>query len=106
MGVRIIRGVTMHGFALNVTVDLAPFAHIVPCGIAGCQVTSMAALLGHPVDRLQVRRRIGDVFAEVFGLEWIDRPDRSGEVGRPGSMGSRLPGQGESAHAALMPAAG
>jgi len=106
MGVRIIRGVTMHGFALNVTVDLAPFAHIVPCGIAGCQVTSMAALLGRPVDRQQVRRRIGDVFAEVFGLHWTDRLDRSGEVGRPGSMAGRLPGQGGSARAALTPAAG
>jgi len=106
MGVRIIRGVTMHGFALNVTVDLAPFAHIVPCGIAGCRVTSMAALLEHPVDRLQVRRRIGDAFADVFGIHWADRPGGSAEAKRPSSMESRLPGARESALTAVAPAAG
>ncbi len=106
MGVRIIRGVTMHGFALNVTVDLAPFAHIVPCGIAGCQVTSMAALLGHPVDRRRVRRKIGDAFADVFGVEWTDRLDRSGEAGRPGSMDDHLHEREEATRAAHTPAAG
>lgn len=70
MGVRISRGVTMHGFALNATVDLAPFARIVPCGIAGCRVTSMAALLGRPVELESVRQRIAEVFGEVFGVEW------------------------------------
>ncbi len=70
MGVRIARGVTMHGFALNVNVDLEPFRRIVPCGIAGCQVTSMQAVLGRAVDVSMVRRRITEVFAQVFGLVW------------------------------------
>ncbi len=70
VGTRIERGITMHGFALNVAVDLAPFAHIVPCGIAGCRVTSMAEMLEDPVDPSEVRRCVAERFADVFGLEW------------------------------------
>ncbi len=43
VGVRISRGRSMHGFALNVDPDLGWFDHIVPCGIAGRAVTSLAA---------------------------------------------------------------
>jgi lipoyl(octanoyl) transferase len=74
MGVRITRGVTMHGFALNVGVDLAPFARIVPCGIEGCRVTSMEALLGRTVDPAAVRERLAREFAAVFAVEWRNEP--------------------------------
>jgi lipoate-protein ligase B len=77
MGVRIVQGVTMHGFALNVTVELEPFHRIIPCGIVGCRVTSMAAVLDAPVDGGLVRRRIAEQFADVFGLEWIAWSERS-----------------------------
>ncbi len=70
MGVKIARGVTLHGFALNVTVDLAPFAGIVPCGIEGCRVTSMAEVLRTKVEPDEVRDRIVRCFGDVFGLEW------------------------------------
>lgn len=43
-GVNIHHRITMHGFALNLNPDLAAFRLIVPCGIAGCNVTSVAAL--------------------------------------------------------------
>ena len=43
IGVRLTRGRSMHGFALNVDPDLAMFDHIVPCGIADKAVTSLAA---------------------------------------------------------------
>ena len=42
IGVRVSRGVTMHGFALNVHPDLSYFDHIVPCGMPGASVTSIA----------------------------------------------------------------
>jgi lipoic acid synthetase len=41
VGVRVTRGRSMHGFALNVCPNLAMFEHIVPCGIHGCAVTSL-----------------------------------------------------------------
>jgi lipoate-protein ligase B len=46
IGVRAARGVTTHGFALNVTTDLTWFEHIVPCGIPDRPVTSVHSLLG------------------------------------------------------------
>lgn len=67
IGVRIARWVTSHGFALNVTTDLAYFDLIVPCGIADRGVTSLARLLGRTVDREDVEDRIGRHFCDVFG---------------------------------------
>lgn len=66
IGVRIARWVTSHGFALNVTTDLEYFNLIVPCGIADRSVTSLARLLGHPVDRVEVEERIVAHFGDVF----------------------------------------
>jgi len=73
LGVRISHGVTMHGFALNVSMDLAPFSSIVPCGIADCRVTSMAALLGSAPELPVVQQRIAAHFAERFHLTWVPR---------------------------------
>ena len=49
IGIRVARGVTLHGFALNVDPDLAAFGGIVPCGLVGVGVTSLAAELGRDV---------------------------------------------------------
>ena len=46
IGVRIRRGVSLHGLALNVARDLSGFSHIVPCGLAGRPVTSIERILG------------------------------------------------------------
>jgi lipoyl(octanoyl) transferase len=67
IGVRVARWVTSHGFAFNVTTDLDYFNLIVPCGITDRGVTSLARLLGRPVDRREVENGIVSHFCEVFG---------------------------------------
>ncbi len=54
IGIRVARGVTMHGFALNVAPDLSYFDRIVPCGISDAQVTSMSRELGREVSISEV----------------------------------------------------
>lgn len=49
IGIRVARGVTMHGFAINVDPDLSYFDRIVPCGIADAEVTSLSRELGRKV---------------------------------------------------------
>ncbi len=49
IGIRVARGVTMHGFALNVEPDLSPFKAIIPCGIDDAVVTSLALELGRSI---------------------------------------------------------
>jgi lipoate-protein ligase B len=74
IGVHARDWVTWHGFALNVTTDLAYFDLIVPCGIAAVEMTSVARELSTPVAaydtlELEVRSRVADAFGEVFSLE-------------------------------------
>lgn len=66
LGVRIRRGVSFHGVALNVEPDLSHFDGIVPCGIREHGVTSLAAL-GHIVTMAEVDMALQSAFAEVFG---------------------------------------
>lgn len=66
MGVRCSRWVTMHGFALNVNTDLNYFNHIVPCGIADKQVTSIARELGYEPDIEEVKLLVKSCFEKVF----------------------------------------
>jgi len=69
IGVRIARWVTSHGFAFNVNTELDDFKLIVPCGIADRGVTSLARLLGRPVDIDSVEDRITVRFGELFAIE-------------------------------------
>jgi lipoyl(octanoyl) transferase len=50
IGIRVAKGVTMHGFALNVNPDLSAFGQIVPCGIADADVTSLEIELGRSIN--------------------------------------------------------
>lgn len=69
MGVRASRWVTMHGFAFNVNADLAYFGNIVPCGIDDKDVTSMQRELGHEVDIEEVKHKLKNHIASLFGME-------------------------------------
>jgi lipoyl(octanoyl) transferase len=68
LGARVERGVTYHGFALNVNTNLDHFALIVPCGLLGRPVTSMQRELGTPVDMQRVRERVTWNWTQVFAV--------------------------------------
>jgi lipoyl(octanoyl) transferase len=72
MGVRASRWVTMHGFALNVNVDLGYFDNIIPCGIRGKAVTSLNVELGvEKVDEAEVKAKIVKHFTQLFEAEFV-----------------------------------
>ncbi|MCH8565254.1 lipoyl(octanoyl) transferase LipB [Nesterenkonia sp. LB17] len=58
IGLRVHRSVTMHGFALNCSNDLAPFENIIACGITDAKTTSISAELGYEVTPEQVADRV------------------------------------------------
>jgi lipoate-protein ligase B len=69
IGVKITRGITMHGFAFNVTTDLSMFTGIVPCGIQGRWVTSVQQETG----RKHTVKEVAAIAAEHMGTVF-DRP--------------------------------
>ena len=69
IGIRVAKGTTMHGFALNVNPDLGAFTQIIPCGIADAEVTSMAQELEREITSQEVlpilERNIVSTLAKV-----------------------------------------
>lgn len=68
IGVRVSRGITTHGFALNVNTDLTYFQHIVPCGLADAGVTSMKQHTGETLNMRDVEDNVAFAFAGHFEL--------------------------------------
>jgi lipoate-protein ligase B len=68
IGLHVSRGVTMHGFAVNVDGDLQPFEWIVPCGIDGVRMTSLYLQTGLTGGMNCFRKRVSWRFAQAFGL--------------------------------------
>ncbi|WP_103669543.1 lipoyl(octanoyl) transferase LipB [Pseudanabaena sp. BC1403] len=68
VGIKVSQWITMHGFALNVNMDLSGFDRIVPCGITDCQVCNLNQFV-HDVEIEQVKIAIAKTFAQIFDLE-------------------------------------
>jgi len=69
IGIRIIRGITMHGFSLNVNNDLTPFRKIIPCNIHGVEMTSMTQISGNFLNIGEVEMSLVNNFSKVFDIE-------------------------------------
>jgi lipoyl(octanoyl) transferase len=90
IGVHISRGVSAHGFAVNVTNDLAPFTWVVACGLPSVSMTSLA-LEGSPDDLPCFRKRMAFTFARTFGRrQRLVTPRRLG-AGTPMPVGTLDP---------------
>ena len=79
LGVKVARGVALHGFALNVFTDLAAYGPIVPCGIHDRPVASIASSLGaarlHVTPSMaEVRRALSYALGERLGIAWEETP--------------------------------
>lgn len=66
IGIAIRHGVSFHGLALNVDLDLAPFGWINPCGLTGVRMTSLAARATVPVGMAAIRNRLIAHLEELF----------------------------------------
>jgi lipoyl(octanoyl) transferase len=69
IGVHVSKGVTTHGFAVNVANDLQPFEWIVPCGIEAARATSLTRELGAAQDLGAFAATVRDTYARVFGVD-------------------------------------
>ncbi len=72
IGVHVSRGVTTHGFAVNVNNDLQPFEWVVPCGLEGVRMTSVCRELGAEADMGGYMDVVSERFGEIYGRQPIE----------------------------------
>ena len=72
IGVHVNRGITTHGFAINVNNDLQPFEWIVPCGIESCRMTSLCRELGASQDLSAFASTVTERFGELYEREPVE----------------------------------
>ncbi len=88
LGVRVSRGVTMHGFAVNADVDLSWFDRIVPCGIADAGVTSLTVELDRPVGTDEVADLVEPHLWRLLGwAPYARAPDVATGASAPPAVG-------------------
>jgi lipoyl(octanoyl) transferase len=66
IGVHVSRGITTHGLSVNVSNDLQPFEWVVPCGIEGCQASSLSRELGAEQDLASFADTVAARYAEIY----------------------------------------
>lgn len=92
LGIRVSRGITMHGFALNCDVDLAWYDRFVPCGIADAGVTSLSAELGRDVTTAEVIPLVEEHLDRMLAWAPYDAtPDYEPRPAPGGTEGLRVP---------------
>jgi lipoyl(octanoyl) transferase len=69
LGVGVRKWISMHGFAINICGDLAPFRHITPCGLPGVEMTSLEAEGASGVTVESCAREVGGIFNELLQAE-------------------------------------
>jgi lipoyl(octanoyl) transferase len=69
MGVKVTKGITMHGFAFNVNTDLSYYSYINPCGFTDKGVTSLEKETGYKIDMEEVKEKLRDQFGKVYNIE-------------------------------------
>jgi lipoyl(octanoyl) transferase len=69
IGVHVSRGVTTHGLSVNISNDLQPFEWVVPCGIEGCQVSSLSRELGSEQELAPFAETVAERYAAVYERE-------------------------------------
>jgi lipoyl(octanoyl) transferase len=75
IGIAVRRGVSLHGFALNVNLDLQPFSYIIPCGLADIEVTSLRQERGQDLTMAEVEDCVCREFASVFTVTLQEMPN-------------------------------
>ncbi len=75
LGLRVRRGCSFHGLALNLDMDMEPFLRINPCGYAGMAMTQLASLVPG-LDSAAVVRRMGDILINKIGYTSVSRRTR------------------------------
>jgi lipoyl(octanoyl) transferase len=87
IGVHVNKGVTTHGFAVNVNNDLQPFEWIVPCGIEGVRMTSLCREVGAEQEMSDYMAAVTARFAEIYERGAVDRTARELAETVPGAEG-------------------
>jgi lipoate-protein ligase B len=75
VGVAIRRGVSLHGCALNVNLDLRPFSYIIPCGLTGVDMTSLQRETGSTLVMEEIEARMRQEFSSVFAATLQETPN-------------------------------
>lgn len=73
IGIALRKGVSFHGLALNVNLDLLPFSWIQPCGLQDVQMTSMREELSREVSMNNLKEKLKENFELVFGRQLVDK---------------------------------